>query len=746
MQTLIEGIAAHYHQGFPIEIDTDRRCRLEAHLLEAGDLDYWAQNNRLRKILRQLNDVGITEAVLPAASFRSTPHSVIPAVSRPIELAEHLLDLSDAIIQLPIKSKNGTQDLRGLPEDGLVYLIFAMMVVEGPVSPWIALSTLLNAKLGYLNGNWLWAPAAPASRRAFFALSLRTPLKHLLIEYARRRISTGGVNHNRLVDLQALGIQAKTPIERQNALYYFLKSFNGSTAFTSFNTIEAIMQQIAEICPEGLGSWNALQAAGEFIWTYRGAPPAFIRCLYSCNQPGAPAVALCKGISRRPKPTSSSDDDKNYFNTAKYRRIKLSQEEYLQRIYLSEETKKATATHAQFEIIAKRQHEVFCDYVQDIIKNKRCTTKAQKVLLEKVRDCILADIGNRLPDTSLLHYLIRWFTNRLKAGELTLRSLQKYYSTLCIPYLIPEGLDYDIAKWDVETLDELVLEMMEDQFRSHSSQMSSLKLLDSFIRYVKKRSAQTLLADVEIYLDDNGDVDFNRRTCLPTPKALQVFINKLYKNQLSDKYDDCTRKSHAAAFILMGYAGLRIVEALNLRYRDFDLVGFRKALENHRSKTSAGHRRLFQKNIMDDRPLRILCEILQKNAQDPRKQDRLVILDLDQTTSEDPEASDEKRLDILYASLIRVIRAELGDEMDLHTLRHFFATYQMIDLINQFKDEYKRGITPYPVSSQHTTGKIETRFVELLKMMGHRSQHTFFAHYFHGGEVLREWVLRYKPA
>ena len=197
-------------------------------------------------------------------------------------------------------------------------------------------------------------------------------------------------------------------------------------------------------------------------------------------------------------------------------------------------------------------------------------------------------------------------------------------------------------------------------------------LLRSFLKYSQNRG---FLENVSLPFVRDDYVEIAYRNTLVAPQRMHSLIHALHTLNYSDL-------NQVAIFLILGfYAGLRTRESSRLKVKDIAVVCSENGnkgmttevwLDIYLSKSAASRRKIPLHLLAPPIVVNIFIDLVKKRtAHFRRKQRNYYLIGEGNIETKSHRAQ-------LAKLAITVLRTELGDTWDLHTLRHNFATYLLL--------------------------------------------------------------------
>jgi integrase len=711
---------------------------------------------RLASILERLNGLRLDGEQLICSPIPSIPlpvtgEGVIPRDPAIIALSGALEHLVEAILE------SKPADLRALAPKARTALLFVLFVAEAAVAPCNALSAICTARRRNLRGTqWLWIPCSPASENDFSALYLRKAVRKLLaVEiYLHKPRRDDPLllprSHRETANLsRPVGYRATSRLVKDALVATFGKSVDPGSWWetpaarkrATKSPLQAWWDATSQEMRIPLTKFRLLQLAAQFRWYQKGLCPFMIRMLYLPALPAAPVSSLIKdkqiGYDKRAEETryALTPGDPPKSPASPMPDDGIAPEVEVDAV----EPTGVPVSDERWQLAAAHQVRIFVDHVETLRDESDLRRGHHEYIqkLELLRDRALGDLSKDFPSTSVAHFLVRWIAHRCRAAHFAMSSLRAYVSRFGPRHLFRDSVPIDMGDWTADDVYALVADFLSDS-RAATTQFNAVGLLAEFIRYVQVVTSRSVLPEVRLRRG-SGDLDFDRRVHLLSQKKLTRVVRAVARSRALGSVD-ATRA--AFAILLMGGLGLRAVEAFSLTLADITLVDGQAILDIRVSKTRAGPRRLHANAWLNDEQMTLLLELHERLVSDPRPAGPALLLTSGRSASGTCSypASRNKVLGALRLQVHGAVsdaknaatkkgkRPKDVSLIDLHCLRHTFATHHLLELIEAI------------CAGRHE--RSDALFVRLLKALGHRGANTIAIHYFHAGDQMRRLLLQ----
>lgn len=374
---------------------------------------------------------------------------------------------------------------------------------------------------------------------------------------------------------------------------------------------------------------------------------------------------------------------------------------------------------------AKAAIKSICSVITTEFTRKRLGNAAKEKLLGHTRDWS-ATYGDLLPPLSVPWLCILWVVHLLTAGRIAPQTARQYLSDVASQTLLHHPSARSLAQWDDEDIDtafELIAE--EPNLHDNTIKQRAARVL-AFLQFTKNLG---LLSDCHLPQIEGDYLAAHIRNRLVSPSDIDALLERLLPPARPET-------DAAALLILCGfYLGLRASEVLRLRLGDIDLplANSNKAtspfLRVRQGKTPSARRKLPLDVLLPPHALAWMVKIIaQRRDQFPRNK-RLAHIMLAGPAGD----TNGFEYDDIAKFALGHVRATLEADLDLHSLRHNFATWWLVRWhrlrnphlppINNashplFSLEHGNRLEIY-LSWGRQTDKPHHHFIELARLMGH---------------------------
>ncbi|WP_304525762.1 tyrosine-type recombinase/integrase [Halomonas sp. I5-271120] len=380
--------------------------------------------------------------------------------------------------------------------------------------------------------------------------------------------------------------------------------------------------------------------------------------------------------------------------------------------------------------------------------------------------------------TSYVHLLLDWAYDLLcRQPKGNLNTLQTYLSKLTQMRLLEHPAVLELQDWDDDTVEDLQAILTDEAGIRDSTLSQTLGLMRRFLAFCPELG---LLEGIRLpHVDVEVPLSTLRTDIISPSEAASLWKRLTYAG-----VDGSTRQMYALVIALGCYGGLRISEIASLTLKDVQLeplMSFATPFNGDRSVThdesegeggeekaaplacwilvldgkSEAARRRIPLHVLS--PRRVI-PMLQRWVEERKRQ--CPGRPLDQIALFGPRGNpDAYQKEVLSRETITLLREEMGEHVDFHSLRHAAASWlilrlhaaQSADFLQSLCYQYDEIFTPPRVQEALThfcaeegqdTLRRGTLFEVVAKWIGHRHAGTTLQYYVHTLSVIHSDILK----
>jgi integrase len=382
---------------------------------------------------------------------------------------------------------------------------------------------------------------------------------------------------------------------------------------------------------------------------------------------------------------------------------------------------------------ARKDLRTMAKELKSSLPRKRLTKTSSMKVSQMVREW-----GQRFPDTllptSAAWLGLIWVANLLQNGRIKASTAAQYLTEVIAQALVFHDSALDLSNWDDEDVDRAFELLSVDRGLGEPTIKQRAVRTLSFLTHSKRMG---FLVDTTLPTIEGGYLAHRYRNHLITPSRIDSLIDQLVSTAKAE--------TDAATLLifLAFYAGLRAREVLSIQLRDIDEITqvseFVNAVDSQAEifltirsgKTPSARRKLPLHVLLPPDAIAILRTIIQRRKAQFPKRRRLRKVFLAGPAS----ATQGFDYDQICPFTISHLRRLLDDAVDIHTLRHNFATWWLLRFLQSLGLLISAGWADcmHPIFSHEMTEKLSDHlawgrpsedrnyheFIELAKLMGH---------------------------